>query len=524
MIIKSIHIKKFRGFNDVRFQLGANLTVISGQNGTQKTTLLGIISQPFTISDKENPLYGEKPLCGGNFKSLFSEKFKLSDAFDLPKGHEWTLFLDNETEPEYTVESIERKDRTGSKGIRFWQKGDRSKGSGYIQLPVIYLSLSRLFPIGEDSLIDSSTEIVLTNEEFNFYQDWHNKILIIPDVRMTSADYLASKQKNTLGANTSFYDWKMNSAGQDNIGKILLAILSFKRMKEAHGDFYQGGILAIDELDATLYPASQLKLIDALRTFSSRFNVQIVFTTHSLTILEKVCELQENIKLTNQVKVVYLEKKNSTVKANDNITFDIVRNKLNVALTGEKSIKKIPVFTEDKEGEIFLKAILKRRTKVLQFADCTLGCDNLIELSRKKITGFKYPQSLIILDGDVRSESSKMRRINQGNNFLILPGDKSPERQLAQFLYGLSDESPYWNKIYNGYTKQHVFKDYTYDEINAPKSRDKAKAWFNSQKDYWGRNCANLINLWIVENQEQVDAFITDFDKIVEKFNKLLLN
>src|SRR5690606_838903 len=155
MIINSVHIKKFRGFNDVRFELGANLTVIAGQNGTQKTTLLGIISQPFTITDKTNPLYGEKPLCGGNYKSLFSEKFKLSDAFDQAKGHEWTLSLNNETEPEFTVESIERKDKSGSKGIRFWQKGDRSKGSGYIQLPVIYLSLSRLFPIGEDTSIDT---------------------------------------------------------------------------------------------------------------------------------------------------------------------------------------------------------------------------------------------------------------------------------------------------------------------------------------------------------------------------------
>ena len=524
MIIKSVHIKKFRGFNDVRFQLGTSLTVISGQNGTQKTTLLGIISQPFTITDKDNPLYGEKPLCGGNYKSLFSEKFKLSDEFDLPKGHEWTLYLNSETEPEYTVESIERKDKFGSKGIRFWQKGNRSKGSGYIQLPVIYLSLSRLFPIGEDSLIDSSTEIALTEEEFNFYQDWHNKILIIPDVKMISVDYLASKQKNTLGANTSFYDWKMNSAGQDNIGKILLAILSFKRLKESHGDFYQGGILAIDELDATLYPASQLKLIDALRTFSSRFNIQIVFTTHSLTILEKVCEWQESIKISGQVKVVYLEKKNATVRAVDTITFEVIRNKLNVALTGEKSIRKISVFTEDREGEIFLRAILKRRSAILQFADCTLGCDNLIELSRKQIIGFKFPQSLIVLDGDVRSEASKMRRINQGSNFLVLPGDKSPERLLAQFLYALSDESPYWDRIYNGYTKQHVFKDITYNEITALKSRDKAKAWFNSQKEYWGRNCANVVNPWIAENQEQVDAFIADFEKIIEKYNKFLLN
>src|SRR5690606_10190542 len=349
MFIKSVHVKKFRGFSDVSFGLGNNLTAIAGQNGTQKTTLLGILSQPFTITDKENPLYGEKPLCGGNYKSLFSEKFKLSDAFDIPQSHEWTLHIDNEEDPEFTIESIKR-DSSGSTGIRFWQKGDRSKGSGYIQLPVIYLSLSRLFPIGEDTLINTSNEISLTEAEFKFYKDWHNKILIIPNVEMTSVDYMASKQKNTLGANTSFYDWKMNSAGQDNIGKILLAILSFKRLKEIHGAAYQGGILAIDEIDATLYPASQLKLIEAFRKFSSQFNIQVVFTTHSLSILEKACEWQEDIKITGQLKVVYLQKVDSKVKAIDNISYEVIKNKLNVALSIREKPKKIPVFTEDKEG------------------------------------------------------------------------------------------------------------------------------------------------------------------------------
>lgn len=73
MFIKSIHIKKFRGFNDVRFELGTNLTVIAGQNGTQKTTLLGIISQPFTITDKEIH-YTEKNLCAAEIINLYSAK------------------------------------------------------------------------------------------------------------------------------------------------------------------------------------------------------------------------------------------------------------------------------------------------------------------------------------------------------------------------------------------------------------------------------------------------------------------
>jgi predicted ATPase len=521
MIINSVHIKKFRGFNDVRFQLGTNLTVIAGQNGTQKTTLLGIISQPFTISDKGNPMYGEKPLCGGNYKSLFSEKFKLSDSFDTPQGHEWTLNLNNESDPEFTIESIKR-DSSRSKGIRFWKKGDRSKGSGYIQLPVIYLSLSRLFPIGEDTTISSSNDITLTQDEMKFYQEFHNKILIIPDIELTGVDYLASKQKNTLGANTSYYDWKMNSAGQDNIGKLLLAILSFRRLKNQYGDAYQGGILAIDELDATLYSASQIKLIEVLRKFSSDLRIQIVFTTHSLSILELACYWQNLPNIQGQIKVVYLEKKDSCIKAIDSISFDRIKNKLNVALSGKREIPRIPVFTEDKEGEIFLRTIIKRKAPNLQYNDCTLGCDNLVELARKKIRGFRFPESLIVLDGDVKSEASKMKRIKQNKNIIVLPGNKSPERLIAEFLHNLSDESPVWENICKDYTKQYVFRDHSLGEIQT--NRVKAKEWFNSQKQHWGKNCAKVINPWMNENKEEVTAFIDDFDRLVEKYNKLFLS
>lgn len=518
MIIKGVDIKKFRGFNNLSFELGKNITVIAGQNGTQKTTLLGMLSQTFSITDSENPLKGEKPLCGGNYRSSFSSKFKLSDTFDLPQNHEWTLRLHDETEPQFTIESIARKDSSGINGIRFWKKGDKSKGSGYIQLPIIYLSLSRLFPIGEDINLGTSNDITLNDSDFIFYKEWHNRILVIPDVEMTSIDYLASKQKNTLGVNTGFYDWKMNSAGQDNIGKILLAILSFKRLQDLHKNNYKGGILVIDEIDATLYPASQIKLIEALRKFSSKFMIQIIFTTHSLNILEKASEWQNDEKIKNQVKILYLLKIDSQVKIKENVTFDEIKDKLNISLASQVQTKKTTIFTEDDEGQIFLKAIIKRRSSELEFNNCSLGCDNLIELCRKKIKGFKFPESLIVLDGDVKSESSKMRQINLLNNIIILPGQKSPERLIAEFLHSLSDESAIWNKIKPGYNKQFVFQNETFADIL--NNREKAKSWFNTQKQYWGRNCANVINPWIDTNKLEVDSFIEEYDKIIAKFNK----
>lgn len=518
MLISKIHVEKFRGFEDIEFELGESITLIAGQNGTQKTTILGLLSQPFSITDKTNPLANEKPLCGGNYKSSFSEKFKLSKSFDKPKTHSWTLTTNDSENPEFTVESIVRDAKTQE--IRFWKKGDRSKGSGYLQYPVIYLSLSRLFPIGEDSALAQSNNISLTADEIKLLNEWHNKILIIPDLEIDEFNYLESKQKNTLGVNTKYYDWNMNSAGQDNLGKILLAILSFKRLKEKYPNEYSKGILVIDEIDTTLYPASQIKLLEYLRKFSSKYSIQIIFTTHSLNLLETACTIQQEPKQAKQIKVIYLQKFDTKIKVIDSPSFNFIQNRLNVSLSTKKEDTKINTFTEDKEGEIFFKGLIKSKKSQLNFLQCTMGCANYIELVRKKIPGFNFPQSIVCLDGDVRNEPGNLKVIKNFKNILLLPGNNSPERLLAEMLYDEPEASSIWNDLFQDYTKQLCFHDFSISDIRA--DRQKAKIWFNKQKEYWGSNssCSRIINIWIQKNKTIYEEFIIEFDKFVEKFKK----
>lgn len=511
MIINKAHIAKFRGFEDVEIELGSQLTVIAGQNGTQKTTVLGMLSQPFTINDSENPMRDEKPLSGGSFKSAFSEKFKLSDTFDIVKQHEWTLHLANGDT--FTMESIKRsKDK-----IRFWKKGDRTRGSGYIQLPVIYLSLKRLMPIGEDTKLEESNLQSLTADEEKVFKFWHQKILISHE-EINTANYLESPDKNTLGINTNCYDWKQNSSGQDNIGKILLAILSFKRLKDKYPDDYKSGLLAIDEIDATLYPGSQIQLITALRKFASDYKIQIIFTTHSLSILEKTCELQELNRANaaaNHIKVIFLEKKNNKVKIIQNATINTIQHRLNVTIENATSFK-IDAFTEDRECVIFAKALLKSKANKFNFIDCTLSCSALIDLATRKIPSFVLPNSIIFLDGDVREQNTDLKKVRKLNNVVLLPSNISPERILAKYLDGLDDESSLWNDINPNFTKQYCFKDYSLSEILT--DREKAKKWFNSHIKTWGVNATKVINPWIMENKVLVDEFILDFTNVYNTF------
>ena len=57
MKIKYIFIEKFRDIENLKLNFGQKVTFIAGSNGTSKTSLLGLIAQPFSY---RNYIYNEK--------------------------------------------------------------------------------------------------------------------------------------------------------------------------------------------------------------------------------------------------------------------------------------------------------------------------------------------------------------------------------------------------------------------------------------------------------------------------------
>ncbi len=516
MLITKVYINKFRGFYQQEFELGSQITVIAGQNGTQKTTLLGMITQTFSIP-KDNPMYGEKPLCGGSYRSAFKDKFRLSPIFDRPKEHEWSLFFD--TGLRFDIESIVRP---GDSNVRFWQKGSRGKGDGYIQYPTIFLSLKRLMPLAEDDGVKTD-DTLLTSSEVAMFKELHNKILI-SNTEITSTTGVFSTNKQSLGVNTSLYDWNQNSMGQDNLAKILLALFSFKRLKEKYPS-YQGGLLAIDELDATMYPASQVELLKVLRRFASELNIQVIFTTHSLSLLKAVDAMRQEVKTKketcNQVKMVCLKSADEYVLIKSDVDYNAINLDLNVQASAPLRKKnKITVYLEDDEAKLFVKSILKTKASCLHFVDVTFSCDMLIEMVTKKVPAFTYPYSIVILDGDVSKNKAKMRKISNVNNVLLLPGEDSPERMLAKYLFNLSDLDSLWNSLADGYTKQVCFREIKYEQIIAQgeQGRQSAKKWFVGQTKYWGRGAARVLNPFLLTIKEDVDIFIAKYVAMIKHY------
>lgn len=509
MIIESMHVARFRGFQNLEFDLGKQITLIAGQNGTQKSTLLGMLTQTFSIGN-DHVMHGQVPLSGGSFRSSFSEKFRLSPKFDVPKQHEWTLTLFDSSE-KFTIESIPRS--SASSHLRFWRKGNRSAGSGYIQLPVIFLSLKRLLPNAEELGFDEDPSVTLSESEIAFYKKWYRSILITED-KLEKVDYLKSKNKETAGVTSDHYDWRSNSAGQDNIGKILLAIMSFQRLKDSFPNEYKGGILAIDEIDAALYSGAQLKLLDALLKFSSVLNIQIIATTHSMPMIEKALEISHTKGRESSTKVIYLKKSDGMVTLEKNINAEKIKNHLDVSL-GKTLKLTIDIFAEDEECRDFAKYCLGRKLRGINFVDCALGCGNLIQLAKQKVPAFLHPNSVVIVDGDVVPQ-----KIAKLKNYIALPGNDSPEKLLSTFLDGLSDTDPFWTAKNTSYNKQICFRDYSLEDIHS--DRDKAKKWYNEQKStgVWGQGASELFRRYFKDNPAEKDSFAEKFKSIYDEIVK----
>lgn len=530
MKITKISIKKFRGFKDVECELGSHVTVITGRNGTQKSTLLGMLSQTFTLK-MGNPMRDEKPLSGGNYISSFKEKFRLSAQFDKPGTHEWTLHFDKR-EP-FTIESMQRSAEDPT--LRFWQKGKRGKGDGYIDYPVIFLSLQRLIPIAESGAAVNKAQ-VLTEEEKKFFYETKTEILTTVNEKEQDVKAIGGTSKNTLGYDTDVYDWEQNSAGQDNLGKIIASIISFQRLqkkfspKKGQKGWYEGGLLVIDELDATMHPSSQEKLFDFLFKQAAKLSLQVIFTTHSLSLMRYVCSkvllLQAKEEQKNQIKIAVLEKVDGFIKIKNGDNFNFVKNNLQILQDAPKALK-LKAYTEDPETKAFASNLLQKTGVELCFEPSTMSCSTYLTLVENKISSFISKDVVLILDGDVRKNKTTLKKVQKIVNIFLLPGTESPERELAHFLYSLSDADELWEKINSGYSKSVCFKNFPLHKIDATgdDGRKSAKAWFNEQKranKYW---LPRVLSRWKKEHSDEVENFVCGVKKYYDTiFLKSLMN
>ena len=519
-MLKEIKLNDFRIFKDEKILLGKYLTVIAGGNATGKSTILGMLGNCGELKKNEGTTY-----LGKQFRSEFSELFKANKQYDPSGSDRYEIIMcdENLQDTDYRKFRVTWQSEENPKGgERFrlvpYHKDETGKTFyDKFKLPVIYLGLSRLYPIGEATISprSKSNNIEFINEEHQkWYIEKYTEILSIQDeiVGISSCPINETDKKTCIGINTEKYDYLSNSAGQDNIGQILLALLSFKKLKEEQKDLWTGGLLVIDEIDASLHASAQEKLIDTFISVAKDLGIQIVFTTHSLSLLEHLTHKTRGntADTNNNIEICYFTNANKKLTCYKNPTYTCIENDLLIKTS--KHQLKVKVYAEDDEARWFAKKMLKKYENYLDFLDRHLGCEDLIRLFNCDQTYFG--NTIIIFDGDVKASQLKNIKAKYKGNYLKLPDNKNnPETVFYNYLISLDEESPYWNRenAEKGLTYKY-FKEKGPDNKTIYKKgakRDKQKIWFNEHRAAF--DDSGLYEIWATDNRGLVEQFERDF-------------
>lgn len=540
--ISKLNINNFRLFKNQIFFLGKYITVFSGTNAVGKSTLLGILGNSSELKTKDG-----RPILQKQFRTEFSEIFKMSQDFDKTKSNILTIYFDD---GDYRICRItwqkhsKSDSKTGVKQTKlrpriipeYIDKESKKRHSQKKNWPTLFLGLSRFYPLGE-----SDTQDLKRKKYIDKFPDLtenrnraYKKILSLPnDIKETSTISIdETSRKQVVGITTSNYDYLTNSAGQDNLGQILLAVDSFRILKKSRDNKYNGGLLLIDEIDATLHPSAQNRLFDYLFRSAKALDLQIVCTTHSLSLLSYVSKkisYNTDTEESNPIELYYMSIANNTndVRTLRNPKYEIMRSLLleNPIL---QDTHKAAILSEDEEARWFIKNIIKG-TKLenhFNFLPMKLGKNSIISL----IEGDPIYAStkIIVFDGDLPQDHSTSHTIeklksNEIYTILVLPGGMSPEQTLNHFLTTPSE----WADKYfeqdicfcQGITRS-LFQN---EDLTDPTvvSRETYKEWFQKYQNTF--NATELFHFYAQQYEDELNKFRNQLEAAYHKISKKVL-
>lgn len=521
-MIKDIYIYDFRLFKDLKLNMGKKITVIAGKNGVGKSNLLGMLGNSVELKRF-------KPIIHKRYRTEFSDIFKGSLDYDPSSSKKFVVnFTDEnfETVTDYREFRVSWQDNnTRFRIIPKKNLPNNKKTEAKVAWPTLYLGLSRLFPLGEiDTENIKPQSLKLSTEEESWFIENYKYILSMSGEDIDSISHIdIENSKKSIGINTSTYDYLSNSAGQDNIGQVLCTLLSFKRLKKDPEYNYTGGLFLIDEIDATLHPLAQQNLFDVIFRFSKEYNIQTIFTTHSMSLLKFITEkTYYNIKSeygNNDIELIYLTNDNDILEVERNPSYNFIKNELLLQSMVHRK-NQIKIYVEDDEAKWFIEKILSDFLGNIDVKSAKLGSKELIHLNTVDIEYFSTV--LICLDGDVKDSEIDKSFMNsiRPKNIIKLPGDNSPEVVFYNYLVDLPSDHEYLSKVKHLNLTKRYFREKgpnSYPGDIAP--REKNKKWFNYHLESF--NEYQLYDYWELDNKDLVVEFISNFRTI---FNTLAKN
>lgn len=584
-MVKTLEIIKYRKLSDLTISFLPNLNLIAGANGTCKSSILYLISNSYQSVVKKNLptedlrkardiIYSINNLMNPKIESLAKGDKSYNDPSKGIKGKILTTSYFNNTKLDFRKHNSQVEHRYSIKPKYAVGSNERLP-----EMPIIYLGLARLYPFGEFqknfSLSTEQKKAIgsLLNDEQKPLLNEIVKILTknntnsteklldnLPGKYQKEVNQLYKKFSGIVIENTNFHkmgdikkrgdfttsidgiDSNTISAGEDNLFIILTALVSLKYYYESLAvvsdyDVHNEkicSILLIDELDATLHPSYQLKLLDILAEFSKEYKIQIVGTTHSFSLLE--------VALKNEINTMYLLNSGENITIDQTVTFPQIKLLLEESLVKNQiSIPKIPVFSEDDEARDLIRALFdyflicdEKFNKVyphFYFVEAKIGSDNLKTIFNDPVLVKELISSICVLDGDQETCINK--------HILALPGKASPEVFLFKYLKNIHVNPTEYQKNFWLPSSKSVQMGYQYstvtneiipkiDEIEMKldsfrtggistkgKRREYTKSFYNEHKSFF----EYLFLFWLNDpnNKDEVRKFYRGLNQVFNR-------
>lgn len=375
-----IEIKGLRGWNGQRVEFQFPIVSLSGENGSGKSSIIQAAASVY------------RPSLSSPIGKYYASEFFPNTAWDTISDASITFSV---REGEHRTEGSIRK------------PSERWKGNVERPVrPVEYFDLSRVLPVigrvGYAKIAKSRHKEVSATF---FDENRLDRLSYILNHKYTSAkmalaDIDDERKVPVLQRNASGYSGYHQGQGETTITELIQA------------DLPKYSLVLIDEIESSLHPRAQRRLVRDLANVARERELQIILTTHSPYIIE---ELPEAARL----QIFWSE---DDRKVMTGISAQFAMSKMDDAPHPD-----CEVYVEDDISQTLLSEILSQRSKDLlsHVQIITFGAASVGYQLGQMVDGKRFPRATaVVLDGDCKASPG----------CYVLPGIDAPERVVFEAL------------------------------------------------------------------------------------------
>jgi predicted ATPase len=373
--LQMVQIDGLRGWTGQSVEFNFPVVAVVGENGSGKSTLMKIAACVYDSKDKD--------------KRFYPSAFFVETHWDKIQG----VRIDFRVKRGPNVESFRM-----TKLTQRWRVPDNAP-----KREVFLLDIARTLPldasVGYAKIARSAAAEIESAEINDAFRERLSHVLgrNYSKARFATSDVDKKRQVGLLEREWGELSQFHQGAGED-------ATLDLFRTLQGLPD---NSLLLIDEVEASLHPRAQRRLVRFLLWLARHRRLQVILSTHSPYVLQELPQEARILLLPGPqgLSVVY------------GVSADFAMSRLDDEVHPEAH-----VFVEDRDAEILLREILassEESAKLLnRIAISPVGPANVVTMLGALGKTGKLPyRSVAVLDGD-----------HADANCLVLPGTVAPER------------------------------------------------------------------------------------------------